>query len=78
MANQIITTSTNHDALTGRLAGQDITIQQDAVLTIDSYPQDTTSGILGDLLITSGEIHIDGRYVREVAYNSGTGSLPVV
>jgi hypothetical protein len=78
MANQIITTSTNHDALTGRNAGEDITIQQGAVLTIDSYPQDTTSGILGDLNITSGEIHIDGRRVREVAYNSGTGSLPAV
>jgi hypothetical protein len=78
MPNQTITTSTNHDALTGRNAGEDITIQQGAVLTIDSYPQDTTSGILGDLNITSGEIHIDGRRVREVAYNSGTGSLPTV
>lgn len=78
MPNQTITASTNHDALTGRNAGEDITIQQGAVLTIDSYPQDTTSGILGDLNITSGEIHIDGRRVREVAYDSGTGSLPAV
>jgi hypothetical protein len=78
MANQVIITSTNHDALTGRNAGEDITIQEGAVLIIDSYPQDTTSGILGDLLIQSGEIHIDGRRVREVAYSSGSGTLPNV
>jgi hypothetical protein len=78
MANQTIAASANHDALTGRNAGEDITIQQGAVLTIDSMPQHTGRGILGDLLIQSGEIHIDGRYVREIAYSAGSGSLPAV
>lgn len=78
MANQTITTSANHDDLTGRNAGEDITIQQGAVLTIDSMPQHTSSGILGDILLTEGEIHIDGRYVREVVYADGSGTLPSV
>ncbi len=64
MANQIISLSANHDELTGRLAGEDITIQLGAKLTIDSMPHLTPSGILGDINITSGEVHIDGRYVR--------------
>lgn len=76
MANQIISTSKNHDELTGRLAGEDITIQLGAKLTIDSCPHLTPMGILGDILLTSGEVHIDGRYVREITYNSGTGTLP--
>lgn len=78
MANQITAVSANHDDLTGRLAGEDITIQAGAVLTIDSMPQHTAMGILGDILLTSGELHIDGRYVREVVYASGSGSLPAV
>ena len=78
MANQTITASANHDDLTGRLSGEDITIQRGAVLTIDSMPQHTTSGILGDILLTEGEVHIDGRYVREVAYSAGSGPLPAV
>jgi len=78
MANQTITTSTNHDALTGRAAGESITIQQDAKLTIDSMPQHTSMGILGDIALTKGEVHIDGRYVREVAYASGSGTLPTI
>ncbi len=78
MANQTITTSTNHDILTGRSAGEDITIQTGAVLTINSMPQHTPMGILGDILLTSGEVHIDGRYVREIAYSSGSGTIPTV
>lgn len=78
MANQTITASANHDALTGRLAGESITIQQNAVLTIDSYPQETAMGVLGDVNITDGEILVDGRYVREVVYASGSGTLPAI
>lgn len=78
MANQTITASANHDALTGRLAGESITVTLNAKLTIDSYPQETAMGVLGDMNITDGEIHIDGRYVREVVYASGTGTLPAV
>lgn len=78
MANQTITTDTNHDALIGRLPGEDITINSGAVLTIDSMPQHTAMGILGDIQINNGEIRIDGRYVREVVYSSGSGALPAV
>ncbi len=78
MANQTITASANHDALTGRLAGESITVTLNAKLTIDSYPQETAMGVLGDINITDGEVCIDGRYVREVVYASGTGTLPAI
>jgi hypothetical protein len=79
MANQVITTSTNHDALTGRNAGEDITIQEGAVLTIDSMPHLTSMGILGQLTYTDGRILIDGSRTYEVAYSNGAGgSLPAV
>lgn len=76
MADQTITTDTNHDAATGRAAGENFTLQQGATLTIDSCPHLTTMGILGDITMTAGTVHIDGRYVKEVAYSSGSGSLP--
>jgi hypothetical protein len=47
MANQTISTNANHDDRTGRLAGEDFTINSGAVLTIDSMPHLTGSGILG-------------------------------
>lgn len=78
MANQTITSNSNHDDLVGRNAGEDITIREGAILTIDSMPQNTTSGILGDILLVEGEVHIDGRYVREISYNSGSGLLPSI
>ncbi len=78
MANQTITASTNHDALTGRLAGEDITINNGAKLTIDSMPHLTSMGILGDIQINDGELHIDGTRTFEVAYSGGSGSLPAV
>ncbi len=80
MANQKINVSTNHDVLTGRLAGEDVAIRYGSVLTIDSMPQHTAMGILGDLNFSTGggEIHIDGRYVREITYSSGSGTLPAV
>ena len=76
MANQTITSSSNHDNLTGRGAGEDITIQQGAVLTINSCPHLTSMGILGDLTLTAGTVHIDGRDVKEIVYSSGSGTLP--
>lgn len=76
MANQTISTNTNHDAATGRLAGEDFTINSGATLTIDSMPHLTTMGILGDVTLSNGKIHIDGRYVKEVPYSSGTGTIP--
>jgi len=78
MANQTISTDQNHDALTGRLTGEDITIDSGAKLTIDSMPHLTAMGILGDITINDGEIHIDGTRTFEVAYSGGSGTLPAV
>lgn len=78
MANQTISVSANHDDKTGRLAGEDFTITSGATLTLDSMPHLTAMGILGDITISDGTLHIDGRYAREVTYSSGTGTLPVV
>lgn len=78
MANQTITVDANHDSLTGRLAGEDITINNGAKLTIDSMPHLTAMGILGDITINDGELHIDGTRTFEVAYSNGVGSLPAV
>lgn len=78
MANQIITTDSNHDSLTGRAAGEDITIQLGATLTIDSCPHLTTMGILGDITMTAGTVHIDGRNIKKVSYHDGSGSLPAI
>lgn len=78
MANQTISVNTNHDALTGRLAGEDITINAGSILTIDSMPHLTAMGILGDLQINDGILDIDGRNVKEVAYSAGSGTIPAV
>lgn len=76
MANQTVSTDQNHDSLTGRASGEDFTINSGATLTIDSMPHLTTMGILGDITLSNGKIHIDGRYVKEVAYSSGSGTIP--
>lgn len=78
MANQTITTDSNHDALVGRLAGEDITINNGATLTIDSMPHLTAMGILGDLTISDGTLLIDGSRTFEIAYSGGSGTLPSV
>lgn len=82
MANQTVSVSANHDDFTTggtpRLAGEDFTINAGAVLTIDSIPHLTASGILGDITINDGELHIDGTRSYELAYSSGSGTLPAV
>jgi hypothetical protein len=79
MANQTISADANHDAKTGRAAGEDFTINTGATLTIDSMPHLTAMGILGDITLNNGKIHIDGSRTYEVAYSSGAGgALPVV
>jgi len=78
LSNQTITVDTNHDALTGRNAGEDITINSGAVLTIDSDVQETAMGLMGRMLTNDGKWLIDGRNVKEVAYSSGSGTLPAI
>lgn len=78
MANQTVSTDSNHDALTGRLAGENFTITTGATLTIDSMPHLTAMGILGDITISDGTLVIDGSRSFEVAYSGGSGTLPSV
>ena len=78
MANQIISTDSNHDNMTSRAAGEDFTIQDGATLTIDSMPHLTSMGILGDITMSGGSLLIDGSRTFEVAYSSGSGTLPAV
>lgn len=78
MANQTVSTNSNHDDLTGRAAGEDFTITSDAILTIDSMPHLTSMGILGDITITAGTLIIDGSRTFEVVYSGGSGSLPSI
>jgi len=78
MANQTISVDTNHDAATGRAAGEDFTINSGATLTIDSMPHLTGSGILGDITLSDGTLHIDGSRTYEVDYSGGSGTLPSV
>lgn len=78
MANQTVSTNSNHDALTGRAAGEDFTINSGATLTIDSMPHLTAMGILGDITISDGEVHIDGTRTFEIDYSGGSGTLPAI
>ena len=78
MANQIISVDTNHDDATGRNAGEDFTITNGATLTIDSMPHLTPRGILGDITLTAGTLHIDGTRTYEVVYSNGSGTLPSI
>lgn len=66
MANQTITVDTNHDALIGRAAGEIITLNAGATLTINSEPQRTPMGIPHSVRCTNGTCLIDGRDVRHL------------
>lgn len=78
MANQTVNSNSNHDDLTGRLPGEDFTINNGATLTIDSMPHLTAMGILGDITISDGTLLIDGSRSFEVTYSGGSGTLPLV
>ena len=78
MANQTITTDTNHDALTGRNAGENITVNSGATLTIDSWVTKTSMGVMGDFTVNEGKVLVDARNVKRIAYSSGSGTLPAI
>lgn len=69
----------NHDYFTGRAAGEDITISGGAscVLRIDSEPQLTAMGLLGNLGMTYGKVIFDATKTRHLAYDgdSNEGDL---
>lgn len=85
MANQFANSGSpgfplvNHDSLVGRNPGEDVDIEENATLVIDSMPQHTAMGVLGQLDANEGRVLIDGRSVREIAYQVGAGgALPIV
>lgn len=62
----------NHDYFTGRAAGENITVSGGAscVLRINSEPQRTAMGLLGNVDTTFGKTIIDGTTVRHLAYDN--------
>ncbi len=78
MANQTISSDSNHDDLTGRNAGENITVTAGATLTIDSMPQLTSSGLMGQCIATEGEVHFDASNCKQITYDGGSGTRPVV
>lgn len=82
MATFTITTNQNIDALTGK-AGTDIYNINGGTLTIDQDSRyglnQTTSSSLGNIVLSAtlgGTLNIDGRYVRLIPFNNGTGNVP--
>lgn len=83
MATLNVTTSKNIDAVTGKVSEDTYNIQSDATLTID---QDTRTGVeattsttLGNVTINTssgGHLLVDGRKVRLIPYDTGTGNVP--
>lgn len=82
MANVTITTSQNFDSpsITGMRNGEDITIRNAAILTIDS---DSISAhhdaIIGNITINNvegGQVIIDGTKVWELPFDNPTGNVP--
>lgn len=78
MATITVSTDSNHDDLTTRVANDTINITSGATLTIDSTPTETTMGVIGVISISEGTLRVVGTSVRETTYSSGTGTLPAV
>ena len=64
----------NHDALTSRGAGENITIDggNSSKVLIDSEPQHTSMGLLGRVQINHGEVHFDATKTRILAWDGRT------
>lgn len=82
MATFTISTPTNIDAISGK-AGADTYNVNGGVLTIDQDSRyglnNTTSTIVGTVTPSAtlgGSVNIDGRYVRLIPYNTGSGNVP--
>jgi hypothetical protein len=82
MATFTITTPQNIDELTSK-AGGDIYNINGGILTVDQDSRyglnQTTSSSLGAITISAtlgGILNIDGRYVRLIPYDTGTGNVP--
>lgn len=82
MATFTITTTQNVDELTSKAGGDTYNVNGGA-LTIDQNSRvglnQTTSASLGPVAISAtlgGTVNVDGRYVRIIPYDTGTGNVP--
>lgn len=84
MANQTVSVNRNMDdaAINGLLNGEDIAINTNAVLTINSDSRwGQQAAVIGAITIdagTGGICRIDGRDVWWVPYDAGTGNVPAL
>lgn len=84
MANQTVSVNRNMDdaAINGLLNGEDITINTNAVLTINSDSRwGQQAAVIGAITIdsgTGGTCRIDGRDVWWIAFDAGTGNVPAL
>lgn len=79
MANITVSTTSNFDSAAnlGLLNGENITINTDAILTINSDVRwGQNAAVVGDITITQGELKIDGTTVWWVPFDGGTGTIP--
>ena len=79
MAAITVSTSSNYDSAAnlGLLNGENITINTDAILTINSDVRwGQNAAVAGDITITQGELKIDGTTVWWVPFDGGTGTIP--
>ena len=80
-----IAVNTILDEGTARTAGETWTINSGAVLTIKTdtrvhakAPTTTGTGSIGSITINEGEVFIDARDVRWLAYTGGSGNVPAI
>ncbi len=79
MANQVVSTSLNYDSasILGLANGETITVQSDAVLTMDSDSRwGQNAAVFGNITISQGELFVDGTKVWWVPFDGGTGNVP--
>lgn len=79
MSNQTVSSNLNLDAasISGLLDGEDITVNSNAVLTINSDNYwSQQAAVIGAISLNPGELKIDGTEVWWIPYDGGTGNVP--
>jgi len=79
LANQVVSTSLNYDSasILGLANGETITVQSDAVLTMDSDSRwGQNAAVFGNITISQGELFVDGTKVWWIPFDGGTGNVP--
>ncbi len=81
MANITVSSTSNFDssANLGLGNGDNITINSDAVLTINSDVRwGQNAAVVGDISVTQGELKIDGSATWWAPFDGGTGTIPAL